>query len=60
MIIDLDSHLRDGYLLDEIYKLEGRWAKFTPVRMEGGSGHRRKFIHSLDPIGDNAARILNL
>jgi len=50
MIIDLDSHLRESYFLDEIYKLEGPWAKFTPVRVGEGQGHRRKFIHSLDPI----------
>ncbi|MGH7769554.1 MAG: hypothetical protein ACREQP_19070, partial [Candidatus Binatia bacterium] len=50
MIIDLDSHLRDSYFLDEIYKLEGPWAKFTPVRLGDGKGHKMKFIHSLDPI----------
>ena len=50
MIIDLDSHLRDGYFLDEIYKLEGPYAKLTPVPIGNGQGHNKKFIHSLDPI----------
>ena len=50
MIIDLDSHLRDSYVLDEIYKLEGPWAKLNPVRVGNGQGHTAKFIHSLDPI----------
>src|ERR1044071_1385336 len=50
MIIDLDSHLRDGYFLDEIYKLEGPYAKLTPVQVGSAQGHKKKFIHSLDPI----------
>src|ERR1051325_4346368 len=50
MIIDLDSHLRDGYFLDEIYKLEGTYAKLTPVPVGNAQGHKKKFIHSLDPI----------
>ncbi len=50
MIIDLDSHLREGYFLDEVYKLDGPYAKLTPVKMGDGRGHTTKFIHSLDPI----------
>ena len=50
MIIDLDSHLRDSYVFDEIYKFEGPLAKFNPVRLGNGGGHKAKFIHSLDPI----------
>jgi predicted TIM-barrel fold metal-dependent hydrolase len=50
MIIDLDSHLREGYFLDEIYKLEEPYARLTPVRVGGERGHKTKFIHSLDPI----------
>ena len=33
MIIDLDSHLREEYFLDEVYKLDGAYARFTPVRV---------------------------
>ena len=50
MIIDLDSHLRDSYFLDEIYKLEGPYARLTPVRMGDGKHHKTKFLHTLDPI----------
>ena len=50
MIIDLDSHLREGYFLDEVYKLGEPYARFTPVKMGDGRGHTTKFIHSLDPI----------
>jgi len=50
MIIDLDSHLREGYFLDEVYKLDGPYAKLTPVKIGDGRGHTTKFIHSLDPI----------
>ena len=49
MIIDLDSHLREGYFMDEVYKLEGPYAKFTPVKSGDGRSHRTRFIHSLDP-----------
>jgi uncharacterized protein len=50
MIIDLDSHLREGYFMEEVYKLEGPYARFNPVKMGDGRGHTTKFIHSLDPI----------
>lgn len=49
MIIDLDSHLREGYFLDEIYRLEGRFAKYTPVRVQDGAPHERRYRHSLEP-----------
>jgi hypothetical protein len=32
-IIDLDSHVRDGWLLDEIYKLPEPFAKYSPKRI---------------------------
>ena len=35
-IIDLDSHLRDGWLLDEIYQLPEPFAKYSPRRMGDG------------------------
>jgi hypothetical protein len=33
MIIDLDSHLREIYFMDEVYKQEGRYAQYTPVKI---------------------------
>lgn len=35
MIIDFDSHIREEYFLDEVYKLTGEYAKYTPVRIGG-------------------------
>jgi predicted TIM-barrel fold metal-dependent hydrolase len=43
MIIDLDSHLRDGYFLDEVYKLEPPFADYTPVCISDGAPHERRF-----------------
>ena len=50
MIIDFDSHLREGYFMDEVYKFEGRYERFRPIRMGNGHSHKTKFQHSLDPI----------
>jgi len=55
MIVDLDSHLREGYFMDEVYKLDGPFAHFTPVRAGEGRNHQTRFIHSLDP-GDPKGR----
>lgn len=35
-VIDVDSHLRDEYLLDEIYKLSGEFADKTPKKVKTG------------------------
>ena len=48
-IIDLDSHLREAYFMDEIYKLEGPYEKFTPVRIQDGQPRDRRYRHSLEP-----------
>ena len=42
-IIDLDSHLRDGWFLDEIYKLDGPFAGETPKRVGEGALYYSKF-----------------
>ena len=54
MIVDLDSHLREGYFLDEVYKLDGALASFTPKKAGDGRSHATRFVHSLEP-GDAAA-----
>jgi hypothetical protein len=36
-IIDLDSHLRDGWLLDEIYQLPEPFAQYSPKRIGDGN-----------------------
>ena len=33
MILDLDSPLREGYFMDEVYKRGGPCEKFTPRKM---------------------------
>jgi uncharacterized protein len=43
MIIDVDSHLREEYFLDEVYKLEGQFADWTPKRVVDGAPHERRF-----------------
>jgi predicted TIM-barrel fold metal-dependent hydrolase len=55
MIIDLDSHLREGYFMDEVYNLPEPYARFTPQKAGEGRNHSTKFIHSLDP-GDPQGR----
>src|SRR5438093_1338085 len=50
MIIDFDSHLREGYFMDEVYKLDGPYERFRPVKLNDGRTHDTKFLHSLDPI----------
>jgi hypothetical protein len=42
MIIDLDSHLREGYFMDEVYNLPEPYARFTPQRMGEGRNHNTK------------------
>ena len=43
MIIDLDSHLREGYFLDEVFKLEPPFEDYTPVCIQEGEPHERRF-----------------
>src|SRR6266481_3726210 len=50
MIIDFDSHLREGYFMDEVYRLAGPYERFRPVKLNDGRTHNTKFLHSLDPI----------
>ena len=56
-IIDLDSHLRDGWFLDEIYQFEQPFAQYTPKRIGNGQFHQSQFEHQLGPDrNENAAR----
>ena len=32
MIIDIDSHVREIYFMDEIYKMDGIYSKLTPKK----------------------------
>jgi predicted TIM-barrel fold metal-dependent hydrolase len=55
MILDLDSHLREEYFMDEVYRLEGPYARFTPVRVGDGKYQEAKFIHHLNPVNAKVA-----
>ena len=54
-IIDLDSHLRDGWLLDEIYRLPEPFAKYSPRRIGDGKYFYARFEHDLSPLEDPVA-----
>jgi len=43
MIIDLDSHLREGYFMDQVYTLEPPFEAYTPVCIKEGEPHARRF-----------------
>ena len=49
-IIDLDSHLRDGWLLDEIYQLPEAFTRYSPRRIGEGKYFYSKFDHDLSPM----------
>jgi uncharacterized protein len=48
-VFDMDSHLREEYFLDEVYRLEGPFAHLTPVRLSNEKNVRAKFKHQLSP-----------
>ena len=48
-VIDMDSHLREGYFLDEVYKLEGEFAKHTPKKNGDGGPRDVRFEHDFQP-----------
>ena len=54
-IIDLDSHFRDGWLLDEIYRLPEPFARHSPRRIGDGKYFYSKFEHDLSPMDDPVA-----
>jgi predicted TIM-barrel fold metal-dependent hydrolase len=58
-VFDMDSHLREEYLLDEVYKLEGRFAGETPVRLNNEKNVRAKFQHNLKPFPENVRKSFN-
>jgi hypothetical protein len=37
MIIDLDSHVREIYFMDEVYKLAGGYSNETPIKVGAGN-----------------------
>jgi len=58
-VFDMDTHLRDEYFFDEIYRLDGEFAAFTPRRIGDGRLHFARFEHKLDPWGAEVGRRFN-
>ncbi|HEY3117294.1 MAG TPA: amidohydrolase family protein [Chloroflexota bacterium] len=58
MIVDLDSHLRENYFMDEMFKLEGPFAEYTPERIVDGPPPDRKFRSNI-PAGPSGSRGYN-
>ena len=46
-VFDMDSHVREEYFLDEVYRLKGKFADETPVRLNDEKSVRAKFRHNL-------------
>lgn len=59
MIIDLDSHLRENQFMNEVYKLDGKYAKYTPVPVPRGRPDQRRFEHSLQPRNRRSSAAYN-
>ncbi len=56
---DMDSHLREEYFLDEVYRLDGKFAHLTPVRLDNQRDVRTKFKHSFRPWPEEVGRHFN-
>jgi uncharacterized protein len=48
-VIDMDSHLREAYVLDQVYRFEGKFAEYTPVRLNNAFDVRAKYRHRFQP-----------
>ena len=48
-VFDMDSHLREEYFLDEVYRLDGKFAHLRPVRLNNEASVRARFKHELSP-----------
>lgn len=49
MIVDLDSHLREEYFLDEVYRLPEPFQAYTPRRVGSGQYQKARFEHQFYP-----------
>jgi hypothetical protein len=46
LVIDMDSHLRDSYFLDQIYDLKGEFAKSKPKKLNNPDDIRESRIRA--------------
>jgi hypothetical protein len=58
-VFDMDSHLREEYFLDEVYRLDGKFAHLRPVRLNNEAGGRARFKHELSPWPREVAEHFN-
>lgn len=58
-VFDMDSHLREEYFMDEVYRLDGKFAELTPKRVSGETDVRAKFEHSFHPWPREVSRHFN-
>jgi len=58
-VFDMDSHLREAYVMDEAFALEGEFAKFRPVRLNKETGFKAKFKHDLAPFAKRVNESFN-
>lgn len=58
-IIDLDSHLREEYFLDEVYELAEPFVEYTPKRIGTGLYQEARFEHRLSPWPESANKAFN-
>jgi predicted TIM-barrel fold metal-dependent hydrolase len=56
ILIDADTHLREGIYLDEVYKLQGEFAKFAPRKTKGGAYHEVEFENEPMPWGEEVEK----
>ena len=59
MIIDLDSHLHENYFLDEVFKVDGPYAKYAPVKVGTEKYQKARFMHSLHTTSAQALAIFD-
>lgn len=46
-VFDMDSHLRESYVMDEAFALTGEFAGFRPVRLNAETGFKAKFSNTI-------------
>jgi len=49
-VFDMDSHLRESYVMDQAFALDGEFAQLRPVRLNAETGFKAKFKHELRPF----------
>ncbi|MGH7089170.1 MAG: amidohydrolase family protein [Stellaceae bacterium] len=58
-VFDMDSHLREEYFLDEVYRLGGKFAHLTPQRLAHDRNVGARFKHELSPWPREVAEHFN-